>query len=205
MKDLLIRLFTFLMLLLFSNCRNDLSPIKYNLWLKNPSNGLAIEKSFSEYSFVLQYKPKTLMALIEAKGEYLSDSTFASLEKSYEGLEYYDLTIMAKNTDKEMLLNDNNQPADYFNKASYFSFEMQKRIVLLVGNDTLPCKLFHFERNYNASPESHFSLGFDVPKNAMGDRVLIYNDEILGLNQVEFKILQKSILKIPQLNYTNKW
>ena len=99
MKDLLIRLFTFLMLLLFSNCRNDLSPIKYNLWLKNPSNGLTIEKSFSEYSFVLQYKPKTLMALIEAKGEYLSDSTFASLEKSYEGLEYYDLTIMAKNTE----------------------------------------------------------------------------------------------------------
>ena len=205
MKDLLVSIFSFLTLLFFSNCKNDLSPVKYNLWLKNPSNGLAIEKTFSEYSFILQYKPKALMALIEAKGEHLSDTAFTSLENNYGGLEYYDMTIMAKNSNKEILLNDNNQPADYFNKASYFSFEMQKRIVLLVGNDTLPCKLFHFERNYNASPESHFSLGFDVPQNANGDRVLVYNDEILGLNQVEFKILQKSILKIPQLNYTNKW
>lgn len=205
MRNLHKGLFLLMVLVGFMQCQKELSPTDYSQWITNPKHGLRVEKTAKDYVFQLQYKPKSLMALIEAKGESLSDSAFRALEKGYENMEYYDMSISVQNSGNELLYKDMQQPADYFNKASYFSFEMPKRLTLIVGQDTLPCKLFHFERNYNTAPTSHFSLGFEVPAHAQGDRKLVYNDEILGIDPLELGILQKSILEIPQLKYINKW
>ena len=190
-------------ILMISCNSKDLNPNQYVAWLRDASKGLLVEKQLDAYIFKLQYKPSDYMALIESKGDNLTPEDFQNSVNNYKGLEYYDFGISVKNSNKEMLMHDLQSPADYFTKADYMAFRMQPRISLVVGSDTLPCKLYHFERNYNTSPDSHFSLGFEVSEKNTADRKLIYNDEILGVNQIELVIKDKSIAKIPHLNYTH--
>jgi hypothetical protein len=182
-------------------CKSELTPKAYVEWIRQPSNGLVTEKQVGDYKFSLQYKPIEYMALQESKGDNLGKGDFEKVKKTYDGVEYYDLKISVKGSDKDMLMHGVQNTNEYFTRAHYMSFQMQKQLSMIAGKDTLPCTIFHFERNYNASPDSHCSLGFDVPKENEANRKIIYNDEILGLNQVEIELNGKSFSKIPQLKY----
>jgi hypothetical protein len=186
----------------FFSCRNELKPKEYVNWIKNKQKGLLVEKEKDSYLFRLQFKPEEYMALIETRGENTVDTSFQKVLENYSGMEYYDFMIAVKNSNNEVMKYDIKSPTEYFEKVDYMAFKMQNRFTLIADKDTLPCKLFHFERNYNTSPESHFSLGFEVPKNGVANRKLIYNDEIFGVNEIELEIQGESISKLPKLKYS---
>ena len=50
-------------------------------------------------------------------------------------------------------------------RLSYFMSGLQKDLILIVGKDTLPCILYHFERNFGIAPYLSLHTGFASPKN----------------------------------------
>ena len=194
-----------LMIVVVSSCKNELSPSAYVSWVRNSANGLKVERKIDPYTIAVQYKPQDYMALQEIRGTGMTAVEYDTIEKSYEGAEYYDLGISVTGSNKDFMMYNIKSPNEYFTKEQYMTFQLQKHLTLVAGRDTLPCKIFHFERNYNSSPTSHFSIGFDEPKEKDANRLIIYDDEILGLNQVILEIQGKNIAKVPRLKYSQNW
>ena len=184
---------------LFACKPKEYSPSEYVQWIKNPTNGLLLSKEVGDYAIRLQYKPHEYLALLDSKGETLSDADFETLSHSYEGMDYYNLGISLRDKSKDILKEGIQSPNDYFQRVNYFSFKVGGNITAISGTDTLPCKLCHFERNYGLSPDCNLSIGFERQLDPNKPLRIIYDDEILGIGKVEFNISNTALTKLPTL------
>jgi hypothetical protein len=64
------------------------------------------------------------------------------------------------------------------------------------AGDTLPCLLYHYERNYGIAPFNNIVMTFPNSKTQSGTnyKLFIFEDNILGLGTIKFK-LEKEFLK----------
>lgn len=187
-------------LLLFSCSRDKLTPGEYIHWVTDKSNGLLTETAIGSYTFFLQYKPLDYVSLQERKGENLVKDSLEKTKKELEDLQYYTFKIRSADNNEVMAVQTENDP-EYYSRLEYFMGVMQDDIVLVEGKDTLPCLLFHFERNYGLSPDNSFVLAFEKQKaqKNSSDRTLVFNDQVLGTGPVHLTIKGKSIDNIPEL------
>ncbi|NUQ23117.1 MAG: hypothetical protein HUU34_04140 [Saprospiraceae bacterium] len=143
------------------------------------------------------YLPAEWLAIKEAGVDQPEKITAALAE--YEGLEYYRMRIELLGGQGDVLQHGASNTDEYYARVSYFSFDMQKEISLIAGQDTFTCKLFHFERNYGAAPYADFMLGFDEPEGNNLDRILIYEDRVFSDAPITMTISGKNINSIPKL------
>lgn len=183
-------------LALFGCSTSSLPPEEYAKWVQNPENGLSNHKQFEDLKFNIAYQPIPLLVLREFDPQNrISREDFDNLHRDYEGLEYYLFQISGPS---DILKYAIQEEQEYYERVEYYSFHMQKDIRMIAGNDTLPCKMFHFERNYGVAPFARFLLGFDVPEGKF-DRRFNYEEIVFGVGQVELTVLQENIDKLPSL------
>lgn len=189
----------FISLLLCGSCTpNALSPVPYGQWVaahKEELTGHHNQESGIQHS--VTYLPAEWLAIQEAGVDQPEKIAVALAE--YEGLEYYRMRIGLQSGQGDVLQYGANNTDEYYARVSYFSFDMQKEISLIVENDTLPCRLFHFERNYGAAPYVDFMLGFDNTANKPVDRTILYQDLVYSNTPVTMTVLGKNINSIPKL------
>lgn len=188
-------------LLLNTGCVNELSPKQYVSWLKKSSNGLRVQQDGEAFQYDLQYNPSELMALTElGPANGLSKTVVDSLGKEYDGLEYYTLKITSKQN-QDILKQNVQESGDYYMRLNYLTFEMQNDLELIVDSDTIPCALYHCERNYGSAPYMKISIGFPVIElPEQGDRQIKLLSRIEAEPAViSFLIPQDRIAKIPKL------
>lgn len=90
--------------------------------------------------------------------------------------------------------------ADYKGRVEYYAFKFEKDIIMVTGNDTIPCSIFHFERTFDVAPYSSFLLGFKIPvKDKRKDRTIIIDDQIFNKGTVKFLFSEKRISTLPKL------
>lgn len=187
------------------SCSESLSPSQYISWVNNPENGLVSNKSIGNFQFDLQYRPGPYLTLMELGNTEFSDEEYKSTLHHFDDQYQFLLRIKLNNGNNNWLdsLADNFENKE--EKIKYLSFFMQDDIKLIKNNDTVDCKLYHFERNYGISPYGTFLLEFpDSKKNKQennndGILQILFDDFAFSDSTLIFKFFNKDINNIPTL------
>lgn len=174
-----------------------LLPLEYKAWVENKENGLRVEKTISDFTYTLQYKPLEYVALLELKKQQVSKKELTKTMEEFKGLQYYTFQIEADSQD-ELLKKNLSHPNDYYARIQYFSFDMQKDLKLIDGKDTLNCELFHFERIYGVGPFARFVIGFPLT-DAANDKTLYYDEKVFGSGKIYLTIQAKNSNQLPEV------
>lgn len=171
----------------------------YLTYVTDPSNGLIKEKQLGDFTFRLQYLTGEMNALRELKGEPVTKESFNSKLEGLSDYQYYNFSICKKDFQNELLMYELTSEAQYASRVEYFSFQAQRDIKLVEGQDTLDCELFHFERSFSMNPNLTFSLGFKRNKNRYLTKQFCFNDKIFKNGNVNISISRRDLLNVPQL------
>ena len=182
----------------------DLEPIDYVHWVEDEENGLKVSKVIDDFKFTLQYKPLEYLVAKQEKTHELETKVLNTELKKVEGMQYYTFSIGSADGQSVLLKTGLDSEVEYYERINYFSFEMQRDLFLVQDNDTLPCKLFHFERTYNLMPMNNIVLGFELTEeeqsgNTYSNKTLIYNDRMLDMGTVRLTIKGENIGNLPKM------
>ncbi len=185
-----------------------LAPSEYVEWIENRQNGMATTKKLNDIVFSLLYKPDAYEALVRLKGDSLTETTLNDVKKELKGMQYYTLRIATLDNKGELLKHKLETTDEYYRRIEYCSFKMQDDIKLIDNGDTLPCRLFHFERVFSVAPEATFVLAFEDTRtgkdveqgNYAGDKILSFNDGIFELGRINLLIGKAYLNNIPKLD-----
>lgn len=166
--------------------------------VKNPENGLVKTKKLSDFDFELTYRPHEYIALTEAVNG-LTNETLASKKEELDDLHYLALKIKGNGTGGLLETNATSEN-DYNLRLYYYSSEAQLDMHLIQEKDTMPCVLYHFERNYQLAPYNTIVMGFEPQQYDLSKSLeFVYNDRVLGLGPVRMAIDGNDLNQIPQL------
>lgn len=189
----------FLILSLRLCTTGSLSPRDYRAFVTNPDNGLIKTKHIGDVDYIVTYKPHELIAVIE-NDAHIDSGLYAGTMGEISGLQYYNFKLKINDKTKDILKANVASVNDYYGRVEYFTSLMQDDIWLIQGTDTLPCRIFHYERNYSAAPYSDFSLAFDgAGNNVNTDRTIVFNDHVFNNGLIKLTISGSDIKKIPAL------
>jgi hypothetical protein len=144
-----------------------LAPKDYVQWNENPENGMIIEKTIGDFSFSSFYETPEYLALKEFGDTQFTKKEYEEKLMEYDGMEYFSFRIQSLSNTEELLKVGIKSDDEYYARIEYFSFKMQKDFKMIEGNDTLDCKLFHFERVYGLAPKATFIMGFSSDKKSV--------------------------------------
>ena len=97
----------------------------------------------------------------------------------------YELRI--QNVDQTDIL-DNPSNLSYEQKVDYFSSKLGRRIKLMVNLDTIPCAMYHFERNFGVAPYQSIQLGFPYDKDWKGEsHHILIRDDYFGFGDIHLE------------------
>ncbi|MBL0048938.1 MAG: hypothetical protein IPP32_12675 [Bacteroidetes bacterium] len=220
-KSFLIRIFTVVLTVLFCSCENGksgnyfpflfssenstnsanrLNPGELVRWVQNPENGLLKTKTIDNVIYSIQYKPIDYIICEELETESIKDSILVRNYKELEGMEYFDFKIKLMDYEQEFLKYGINSQNEYQENVNYCAFKMQSDISLQNGNEIIPCALFHFERAYDASPEARFILGFEKPKDKVGENMtLVFEDKLFHKGIIKFNFNSLALKSTPKI------
>lgn len=184
---------------LMMSCSSSLLPSEYVKWVANTENGLVKTKHIDEISAKVIYKPLDYVIANEMRTNDIKNTEYQQRKKELEGMQYYNLVLDI--TDARNILNYKvNDLGGQETRIQYLSFGMQQDIYLEENGKELPCKLFHFERNYNITKERTFLLAFEQDKNTIEtDKTLVINSPMLGTGPIKIKFLAKDIARLPTM------
>ena len=175
----------------------------YLKWVESEANGMRVKKALTDYSFTLQYKPHTYMALMRLKSPNPPVAELNKVKELYGDLQYFTLRITSGDNE-ELMKAQGGDNLEYFQRLEYFSGQMQDQLRLIDGKDTLPCVLYHFERNYGLAPYSDIDLAFAGTTAKNNDKILYYEDILLGTGPIYIPISGEAIRQEPQLQLSAK-
>ncbi len=177
-----------------------LDPKSYMAWVRDGDNGLKRDKTVGEITFSIQYKPLEYIVCLEEKKDKIAESLVQQKVSELSDMQYFDLSISLNEGRRELLKYQLSSPQQYNERVNYFAFAMQKDIVLVQGDDTLPCVLYHFERAYDVTPSSTFLLGFSLNRHAhFEDKTLILYDKTFDKGTIKIAFDKDEFTKIPRL------
>lgn len=177
------------------NHPDALAPKPYLAWIKKHHKKLIAKQELEGISYALTYRPVDLLVLSEL-GDRPSQSDFFQLRKEYQDLQYFTLRIQGN---QDMMKYGIRSEDDYYQRLDYFAFYAQQDIQLIIAQDTLPCAMYHFERNYGGAPFLSLNLGFEVPEESRGDRSVAFYDRVYTGKLILLELAQEELNHIPKL------
>lgn len=198
----------FIALAMFSSCRKSdqesytiSSSDDINEFVKEQKETLTYEKKIKEVNYKLYYISNEQMALKQINDiSKINQTQYDSIVRNYDSLLFFNLEIDIDNFNGELLQYklDEDAEASYNDRVDYYAFRMQKNIsIVLNERDTIPCMLYHFERNYGISPKSNFMIGFKTP--SIKNAVFVYENKCLKTGPIKFALQEKSIVHHPHI------
>jgi len=172
----------------------------YVQWVEGDKSHLSAVKELDDISYTLFYKPLDYMVAKERLNGAITKDQIDARRKECGQMQYYTLKIKAKGSN-ELLGANAGSEQEYYGRLEYFMSAMSSDLSLIDGKDTLPCLLYHYERNYGLAPYSSFVLGFDQGKAPAEDKVLVYDDHVLGSGKVMIKIKAEDIKQVPAIRW----
>ncbi len=183
-----------------STSSKSLDPPVYAKWILDKKNGMHQAIINSNICYELVYMPNEYIVCQETKSNTLNDSLLYSRLSELKGMQYFKLRISLVNEFGDLLKYNLNSPDQYTERIKYASFEMQNDIRLVQNKDTISCKLFHFERLFDAAPYSTFLLGFPLgQENTISDKVIEFNDNLFDQGTQTFTFHKDALTRIPKL------
>jgi hypothetical protein len=181
--------------------KQNLGIQEYAQWVENKDNGLSTTKEIEEFEFKILYKPIDYIIAYELKNQGLNKDSIAARKEQLKGFQYYTLKIKSTN-DNEIFKSGIKTEEEYYQRLEYFVGPVQDDISVIDGNDTLPCKVYHFERNYGLSPYNTMVMSFEskeTENNKIHDKTFVYDDQVLGTGKIAITISGSDIENLPTL------
>lgn len=180
--------------------RQKATPEEYIAYINNAKNGLTQTREFGEYQITLQYRPLAFEVLNNTGAESITKETLDKQLTGNSGLEYYLLKIGSIEKKTDALANGLSSTGQYQERISQLVSGIERSIKLVIDQDTFPCVMHHYERNYQMADYHNILLVFEPQKPALGrDRTIVYDDEILGIGKIIYTIDKSDIKSIPEL------
>jgi hypothetical protein len=193
-------------ILLLGSCQRNghqLSVREYIQWIDEEENQLTVEKKIDNYYFQLFYKPHEFIVLKDLNEKQADNTQLAEKLKSLAGTQYFSLRVENLMPGAKDLLNGIAvTELDYQQKLEYCNSYLSADIKLIDGNDTLPCVLYHFERNYGVAPFNVINLAFEnknIHADKPNDKCLVYDDKLFGTGPVLLTIKAETLANLPTL------
>lgn len=195
-------LFLITITMFLGSCKNTtvVDAANYVKYIDNADNGLMQEYANEEKALNLkaQYKTPEYLAIKEIGVEAFHPDSIMTLAKEFEGGYHFNFTISSSVSGYDVI-KEKLSPSDYLKRVTYLTGEIRKDFKLLVGIDTIPCTICHYERNYNISPDNVFILVFPHEQKTEEDLTLLYDDKLFNQGIIEFKFKNKNIKNTPKL------
>jgi hypothetical protein len=189
-----------LIISLATGCKKaSLFPVDYIRYVERPSNGLRIEKSMANVKYWAQYKSNEYILLKESRIASGNSKDFTEGIKVLSGFIYFTFNIGSSDGKRPLIeLKDNK--SEYFQRLAYCNSGLQNDFLLVDGEDTLPCAMYQFERNYGLAPSNNFILGFKQKNSStVKDKTLLYFDHLFNFGLLKFSLKASDINQIPEL------
>jgi hypothetical protein len=140
-----------------------------------------ITQEIAEIKYSVQWVPPVVMAARAGdKAANVADVD------AYDDFINIDLSVTTPGH-LEFLKFDLTSAAEYDRRVKYSAFDMQRDIYFVSeNNDTIPCVIFHFERNYDVSQTGKFSLGFPCEKCRKG--TIVFEDRLFNNGKIKLLI-----------------
>jgi hypothetical protein len=194
--NVIIYLITFCALL--DGCaKKEISISEYIHYVEDPSNGLKVQKAMGKIIFSAQFKPNEYVAVKETKARYNSINEIEKNVKELKGSYYITFSIASSNNKTVPI--EQSGTKEFDPRLLYCNSQMQNDFLLVDGKDTLPCSMYHFERNFGIAPFNNFLLGFDQKKSKCDDLTLIYFDKLFNCGFLKFRVNKSDIISIPKI------
>jgi hypothetical protein len=205
MNDTVVRknnifLFLFFVVTACSKTPSLLNDKEYVNWMDSDQNKTCMVKEIGDFEFTILYKPIDYVIALENRGKNYSNDSILKRKKELEGFQYYTFKIKSLK-DNEFIRTGILSENEYYERLEYFVSTAQDNMMILEGKDTIPCAMYHFERNYGISPYSKMVLSFEERDSLnMNDKIFIYNDKKLGVGKIAIKINASDIKDLPKWN-----
>lgn len=200
MKQLNIIAILALLLLIACSDNGPMTPADFVRWSSDPSNGLVLYKDFDDLRFQLKYRPLEEVVL---SSRPITDSVnFNKSVNSKKGALHFTLKLESLKS-KQLLEHGLTSAEQYPARLYYYTTQLHNDISLIVGSDTVPAALAHFERNYGAAAFNTISISF-VPEYDVSNKDLkvLFNDRVFGQGRQEFIIKSKDRAAVPKIRFS---
>jgi hypothetical protein len=183
------------------SCKTSIKdPIAFNAWIHNEKNGLVQKQLTDEIEMKMTYLPSTLMAFNNLDEKEMNNSAFEKSLEGFKGTLYFQFQLSVKDNKKDILKYALQNENDYYERLEYLNNRISEDMKLITSsNDTLDCKISHFERTYNVSPKINILLGFASNKLNQDFQVL-WKDEMFYFKDFLFQYKIKNINAVPNFN-----
>lgn len=188
--------------LLVSCGQPHLLPVDYVAWVQDETNGLSQTRSIMPLEVTALYKPLPYIIAQEERTNTIDPQQYTTRTKALEGMQYYTLQVgLEGNRQKDITNYGITDGQAQQERLAYLSFGMQQDIHLVQGTDTLPCRLFHFERSYDLAAHRTFVLAFDQPKGSTPtqERTLVVELRPFKTGPLKFHYSAATLSNIPNL------
>ena len=182
----------------FFSCTKKKSPIGYINWVDNEDNGLVKIQQNNKSKITCKYTPSEYVVLKQFNPSDIDTSIFSSEVTAINNL--YHFILRFENLDGSNFMKDNYTTAENFNmKSTYLSFDINKDLKLIIGEDTMSCALNHYERTYSNTPYEQVLIAFPKNESQIEDMTLIFNDRVFGFDRTKFFFSKNDLKNIPNL------
>lgn len=174
------------------SCSGTLDRKAFVRWVTDYDHGLHVKREADNVVFDLQYTPADYVWLQRTGGRQPIGE--GKELKEISALQYYTLTINAKDNQVDFMNLDVRDDAEKQRRLYYFSYLFQNDITVEDNGKVLPCILFHFERPADLrSGGRTFVLGFENPFSNSEEAKLVITSEHLGSLPIKIKVSKKNI------------
>lgn len=191
------------LIILLTSCRKTAKvtdAVSYLKYIENKDNGLVKEYKNEELGLQIsvQYKSPVYMAIKEFDTENFRYDSMTAIAGEYDGAYHFGFKISSAVNGYDVI-KAKLAPKEYLDRITYLSTDVSKDFKLVMGLDTLPCAICHFERTFNITPHNEFMLVFPGNTKSKENIKLIYDDKTFGIGKLEFDFKRKHFLNIPDL------
>lgn len=178
-----------------------LSPSLYLDWVNDRGNGLCRSKEVSQVLYNLKFKPFEYIICQELGKENITSKEFKENYSELTGMTYFNFQIQVTDQSNEFLKYAPTNRMSYQERVMYCSFQMQNDIKLVVGLDSLPCSMYHFERTYGITPYGNFIIGFqELP--IAPEYTFVFSDNLFANGIIKFSFKRELLTNVPKLKTT---
>jgi hypothetical protein len=183
-------------LLLGCNSKPVLHISEYAGWIENPENGFIKTKDFDEVRFISFYKPPVYRVLKEVGSN--ENVNLDSVQNQISQLEDWHTFTFRVKTKEHPLEQGNQNNQDYFQKLEYY-INAQSDFKLIIGkSDTIPCAIYHMERNYGGAPYIDINVAFKKESQTLNNITMLYFDRVFSNGPLKFNYHLDETTSLPQ-------
>lgn len=185
---------------LFQSCNRTATEQELTDYIKNPENGVFIEKEVGTVNYKVYYRPSDLLVSQELRAyESKTDSLIDHYKRIYHKNLYFMVSISQNN--QEVLNNVAGNRQQFGSMVNQLAFGMDQKVTLISsGKDTLHLLDYVYPRTYGVGKSTDMLFAFENKKINQAEWLqLIIEDFGLQTGDVRFKFLTKDIRKIPNL------